>query len=117
MSQIVYRKNVSVLTGAKTDNQVQGSDIEFLDGPWLLTLFATQDTGDGNITLRNGSRQTIASEGVPNVNANAVVNTQQDMLVQSVLVQNAHIILTLDNSAGAGATEFRVLLVAEQVPS
>lgn len=117
MSQIVFRKNLSVGIGAKTDNAVQGSDIEFLDGPWLLTLFATEDTGDGVITLRNGSRQTIVSEGLPNVNANAVVNTQQDMLAQSVLVQNAHIILTLDNSAGVGATEFRILLVAEQVPS
>ena len=116
MSQISFRKNVSVLAGAKVANQVQGSDIEFLDGPWLLTLFSTMDTADGTITLRNGSRQTIASEAVPNANANAVVNTQQDMLVQSVLVQNAHIILTLDNSAGAAATEFRILLVAEQVP-
>jgi hypothetical protein len=117
MSQIVFRKNVTVGAGTKVDNQVQGSDIEFLDGPWLLTLFATEDTGDGVLTLRNGSRQTIASEALPNVNTNAVVNTQQDMLAQSVLVQNAHVILSLDNSAGSGDTEFRILLVAEQVPS
>lgn len=117
MSQIVFRKNVSLLAGAKVDNQVQGSDIEFLDGPWLLTLFATQDTGDATLTLRNGSRQTILSEGVPNVVATAIVNTQQDMLAQSVLVQNAHIILTVDNTAGGGATAVQLMLVAEQVPS
>lgn len=117
MSQISFRRNISVGIGAVNENAVQGSDIEFLDGPWLVTLFATQDTADGLITLRNGSRQTVTSKASPNLNANAVVNTQQDMIIQSVLVQNAHLILTLDNAAGAAATEFRILLVAEQVPS
>lgn len=116
MSQIVRKVKTSLTANETIANDVQGTSIEFVP-PCLLSLWASEENADVEMSLSNGSAQTFLDGGTPNVGTAGVVDNQSDQLVDEVLLeQGGHIILKLvDTSGAANSVTYR--LVAELLPS
>lgn len=98
------KKKLSLAAGAKNADVLQGTEFSTLPYDCYVDLWAVQDTGDILITLR-ATGLVLIDEGVPNVDANLAVNTQQDVLMAGEpLPAGTRMLFKADNSAGAGAS-------------
>ena len=105
------RFNESIAAGASADlldgKALQDVDRRFTNGA-TLTVYASQDTGDGNLTVSVGT-DTPVQTTAPNVRTDSVTNMNEDMIGQFRVAPGDRIRMNANNT-GAGATEFRIFL-------
>ena len=89
---------------------LQDVDRRFTRGAYV-TIYASQDTGDGVLTVSVGTDTPVQSTS-PNVRATAVTNQNEDMIGQFFVSPGDRIRMNANNP-GAGATEFRVLMTVQ----
>lgn len=108
------RFNQSVAIGGSADlldgRALQDVDRRFTRGA-TVTLYTSQDTGDGTVSVSVGTDTPIQTT-TPNVRTAAVTNQQED-LIGSFFVSPGDRIRMSANNPGAGATEFRVLMLVQ----
>lgn len=74
------RSEISVAAGATEKNILNGTEFATLPYDAYVSLYATQEATGLLVTLR-ATGLMVMDEGTPNVDANGVVNTQQDGLI------------------------------------
>jgi len=117
MSQIVKKGATTLGAGATAANVLSGSNVEFINGPALVSLYASATVVGEEVTFQNGAAQTFVDASAPNVaSAAGIVRKDTDGLCEGVLVNGAHLILRLFDAAGAGAT-INWLVIVEPIPA
>lgn len=117
MSQIVKKGQTVLGAGATNANVLSGSNVEFINGPALVSLYASATVVGNSITFQNGSAATFVDDSAANVaSAAGIVRKDTDGMCEQVLVNGAHLILKLFDSGGAGCT-INWLVIVEPIPA
>lgn len=108
------RFNQTVGIGATAD-LLDGRALQDVDKRMVrganLTVYMSQDTGDGTVSVSVGTDTPIQLT-TPNVRTAATTNQQEDFIGSFFVGPGDRIRMTANNP-GAGATEFRVLLMVQ----
>lgn len=118
MSQIVKKGTTSIAANdTGSTNLLQGTDVEFINFPCLVTIRATESAAGLSVTFKNGAAQTIVDKSEPNIaSAAGITRKPDDELAEGVLLpQGGHLVLNCSNST-AGALDLNYYVMVEAVP-